>query len=81
MTKRCSGDVKSPWIYIEDQAPKKDGTAFIVWDEFLGHEVKPIRWCKKIRDFASGDVEWSGSFLFWRYEDDNSAESPTSYQS
>ena len=80
MTKRCSVDVKSPWFFIEDQIPNKDGTAFIVWDEFLDHEIKPIRWSDKIRDYASGEVEWSGSFLFWRYEDGTPAESPRSYQ-
>lgn len=72
--------VKSPWFFIENQIPNKDGTAFIVWDEFLDHEIKPIRWSDKIRDYASGEVEWSGSFLFWRYDDGTPAESPRSYQ-
>ncbi|MFC2994944.1 hypothetical protein ACFODO_06615 [Acinetobacter sichuanensis] len=51
-----------------------------MWDEFLDHEIKPIRWSDKIRDYASGEVEWSGSFLFWRYDDGTPAESPRSYQ-
>jgi len=54
MTKRCSGDVKSPWFFIEDQIPNKDGTAFIVWDEFLDHEIKPIRWSDKIQVMSNG---------------------------
>lgn len=81
MNFQFSSEIKSPWIYIEDQEPTKDGSGFIVWDELLDREVKPIHWSDKIRDYASGEVEWSGSFLFWRPDDGISAESPKIYQS
>ena len=37
-----SSEIKAPW-YIKDQEPAKDCTAFIIWNEFLGYEIEPIR--------------------------------------
>lgn len=54
------------WENIEKIYPPKDGTNFCVWDEVLKREVNPIHWCSKISDFASGELEWSGRFIYWR---------------
>lgn len=72
-------EIHNPWQFVENVEPPTSGSNFIVWDEILGREIKTIYWCAKINDFASGEVEWSGSFLFWRKDDSLIAESPYTY--
>lgn len=38
----------NPWLSIESVQAPKDGTFFVVWDEILKREIKPIHWCSKI---------------------------------
>ncbi|WP_411690993.1 hypothetical protein [Acinetobacter gandensis] len=72
-------EVVNPWLSIESKYPPKDGTLFVVWDEILQREIKPIHWCSKISDFASGETEWSGRFVFWRMNDGANHVAPHYY--
>ena len=73
-------EIINPWLFIDSVHPPKDGSFFIVWDEILEREVNPIHWCSNINDFASGETEWSGSFVFWRKDDGATHASPYYYQ-
>ncbi|HCA5183030.1 TPA: hypothetical protein MW242_002654 [Acinetobacter baumannii] len=71
--------IESPWILLGRKQPPITGEEFIVWDEVLEKEVL-LAWFEQIKDFGSKEQEWSGSFTFWRENDDNSHDSPYFYQ-